>query len=458
MHWRQKIPDEKENLGLDGLSSHTVLYARDEAPQDGSGIFYRERLIAVHPGSTQEEASHLIHAYFNHLKELGADSGDKLFISVQVYDHEFEEQADRPAIAALTWRQWKPKKPKILFPLTGDEGVTFSMLPPPPAAVESVEKMKKTSANEAEPIDLKSEIKVETKPMIDENPIELVHEKESGPSREPIELTSEIEVATKPAAKEIARKKDRAFIEEKIRTGEIALDDKMIAAFERIQEIYEVRDHDRAAAFVLSLARDLIDCEAGSCMLISPGKYELYVSAAEGPIANSTRGKALSLTRGIVGFATRSSSVINVSDAYSDPRFDREIDEKSGFKTRTIVCAPIQYEGRTRGAIELINSSRKGGFIEKEADILSYLGGALAEYISISLPSREADFSDKEFFEHLRADAALKKEKEKYQSTARQAQKGTSPKQSAESEDSEHKKKTNKKHRARGKRKKKQHH
>jgi hypothetical protein len=179
------------------------------------------------------------------------------------------------------------------------------------------------------------------------------------------------------------------------------VEDMIVEAFERMQELFSLRDHDDVAKFALKVGREFIDCEAGSAMLITPGKYELYIAAAEGTAAGKISGKKLSLTKGIVGFATRAGAVVTVSDPENDPRFHAEFDALSGFETKNVVCAPIQYEGRTIGAIELLNSPRNAGFRQSEANVLSYIAGAVGEYIDTSLPSREADFSDKEFAEFL---------------------------------------------------------
>lgn len=197
------------------------------------------------------------------------------------------------------------------------------------------------------------------------------------------------------------------------------VEDKIVEAFERMQELFTLRDHDEVADFALRVSREFINCEAGSAMLITPGKYELYVAAAQGEVAGKIAGKRFSLTKGIVGFATRAGAVVTVSDPENDPRFHGEFDALSGFMTRNVVCAPIQYEGRTIGAIELLNSPRETGFRQSEANVLSYIAGAVGEYIDTSLPSREADFSDKEFAEFLPQKPTGKPASKKKTKTAR---------------------------------------
>jgi hypothetical protein len=177
----------------------------------------------------------------------------------------------------------------------------------------------------------------------------------------------------------------------------ISIDDKMIQAFERMQDIFDLRTHDQVADFGLSLAMDLIQSETGCCMLLTPGKYELYVAAAKGSKADSFSGHKIDINHGIVGFSTRMSAVVVVSEPENDPRFDKKYDAFAGYKTKNLLCAPVQFEGHTVGAILLLNSSNNAGFSQSDANTLSYLGGALAEYIEKSLPSREADFREREF-------------------------------------------------------------
>ncbi len=305
---------------------HTVFFLRDEAPEDGSGIYYRERLIAVDAAVSKETASDLALHYYEQLRSLKTQDDTKRFITVQVYDHAFEKRAARPAVAALTWREWRPDGPRIIYPLSGEEGVTFSK-----AAAEKGTDTEAASAEAATP------------------------------------------------------------------NGAYDVSDRMVTAFERMQEIYTVRDHDQAAAVVLTLARELIPSDIGSCMLMSPGKYELYVAATEGPAAEVLKEQPLSLQRGILGFTARNSVVAVVTDPKNDDRFDEDFDNLADYQINTLIVAPVQYEGQLVGILELFNSAKDGGFNTNDANILSYIGTSFAEYVCTSLPSREADFTNKEF-------------------------------------------------------------
>ncbi len=424
------------------LVPHEVFFQRDEVPDDGSSIFYRERLLEVNPSVTPEEAGRLAVAVFGRLRDLGHVPGTKLFVSVQVFDHRFVERSQRPAIAALTWKQWSQKKSKLQFPLSGQESFRVSRLP---ASMDVGPAEGAATEKDEQPLPLTSRAQPRVQPQPQPAPVAQPQPRaqpqpqpqpapvaQPQPRAQPQPQPQPAPVAqpqpqpeplplTRPSAKPVAEPeppapepREELFVEKREAEREPAreaaeekkhgspLQDSMIAeAFERMQEIYSIRDHDQVAEFALRLGREFIDCEAGSSMLITPGKYELYVAAAEGEVADQLRGKKLSLTKGIVGFATRAGAVMTVSDPANDPRFHEDFDQMSGFVTRNVVCAPIQHEGRTLGAIELVNSPRESGFLQSEANVLSYIAGAVGEYVEMSLPSREADFSDKEFAEFV---------------------------------------------------------
>jgi adenylate cyclase len=72
---------------------------------------------------------------------------------------------------------------------------------------------------------------------------------------------------------------------------------------------------------------------------------------------------------------------MNISDPYADPRFNREVDRKTGYRTHSILCTPIvNRDGEKLGVLQVLN--RKGGvFDERDEQRLR----AFASQISIAL-------------------------------------------------------------------------
>lgn len=61
---------------------------------------------------------------------------------------------------------------------------------------------------------------------------------------------------------------------------------------------------------------------------------------------------------GIAGMVAESKEMINIKDAYNDPRFNSEIDQKTGYKTNLMLSMPIcNYEGDVIGVAQIINKT-----------------------------------------------------------------------------------------------------
>ncbi|XP_066247730.1 cGMP-specific 3',5'-cyclic phosphodiesterase [Euwallacea similis] len=61
---------------------------------------------------------------------------------------------------------------------------------------------------------------------------------------------------------------------------------------------------------------------------------------------------------GIAGTVAKNKIMINIKDAYKDPRFNNEVDLRTGYKTNIILCMPIcNYEGDVIGVAQIINKT-----------------------------------------------------------------------------------------------------
>jgi hypothetical protein len=75
---------------------------------------------------------------------------------------------------------------------------------------------------------------------------------------------------------------------------------------------------------------------------------------------------------GIAGWVATNKKLINVRDAYQNEMFHKDVDRRTNFKTRTILCAPVLVDGTLCAVVQMLNkfndvscprelrSSRKG--------------------------------------------------------------------------------------------------
>jgi serine phosphatase RsbU (regulator of sigma subunit) len=93
--------------------------------------------------------------------------------------------------------------------------------------------------------------------------------------------------------------------------------------------------------------------ERSSLLLYDSGTDELYSKVAEGMQTYEIR---IPLSVGVAGATARTRMTINMPDAYRDPRFDRSVDLKTAFRTRSILSTPIIGENqRLIGVVQVLN-------------------------------------------------------------------------------------------------------
>ncbi|KAG8000022.1 cAMP and cAMP-inhibited cGMP 3' [Nibea albiflora] len=73
-----------------------------------------------------------------------------------------------------------------------------------------------------------------------------------------------------------------------------------------------------------------------------------------------------SIDKGIAGQVARTGEVLNIPDAYADPRFNREVDLKTGYTTRNILCMPIVSRGTVIGVVQMVNKLSGSAFTKTD--------------------------------------------------------------------------------------------
>ena len=120
-----------------------------------------------------------------------------------------------------------------------------------------------------------------------------------------------------------------------------------------------------------------LDAFGGALFLLDEAGETLRCHACAG-VAKIT-GLAMKSDAGIVGRCVQNNMGEIVRDAANDPDFYRHVDERTGFTTRSILCAPMSVKDERIGAIELIN--KRGGdgrFAHADLNLLRALSSSAA--------------------------------------------------------------------------------
>lgn len=122
------------------------------------------------------------------------------------------------------------------------------------------------------------------------------------------------------------------------------------------EEIKKVLDADRCTVFLLDRSSN----ELVSKIALGMGTQELRFPA----------------DKGLAGYVAQSGEIINIKDAYSDARFNQDIDRETGYKTKTILCMPIwNMKHEILGVFQVLNK-QNGTFSKEDEDVLIAIGSS----------------------------------------------------------------------------------
>src|SRR5215471_3450671 len=140
-------------------------------------------------------------------------------------------------------------------------------------------------------------------------------------------------------------------------------------------------DLDQLLELILDKITDALEADRATLYLLDEPNDELVSRISQGDDVRSIR---LKVGSGIAGHVARTGKPLHVRDAYKDPRFSPEWDMLMGYRTRSILAAPMKnHLGKTIGVVQVLNK-KEGEFTEDDADILAALSTQAAVSIDNS--------------------------------------------------------------------------
>ena len=150
------------------------------------------------------------------------------------------------------------------------------------------------------------------------------------------------------------------------------------------------RDLDRLLPLIVSTARKVVDADRCSLFLVDRERDELWSKVAQGV---GTKEIRIPMSKGIAGAVATSGQAVNIPEAYDDPRFNREVDKLTGYRTRSILCVPMlsQHE-EVVGVLQALNKlGDVPSFSPDDEDLLTALGGQAAAAVNNALLHQEIE-------------------------------------------------------------------
>ena len=101
--------------------------------------------------------------------------------------------------------------------------------------------------------------------------------------------------------------------------------------------------------------KETLGCDRCTFFLVDRDKHEVWSKAAIGLEIAEIR---LPTNRGVVGYVARTGRMLNLKDVYNDPRFDRSVDQRTGYRTKSMLTMAIKDgAGEVVGVLQALNKA-----------------------------------------------------------------------------------------------------
>ena len=125
---------------------------------------------------------------------------------------------------------------------------------------------------------------------------------------------------------------------------------------------------DNLLQSLMKKTTQVMNADRSTLFLIDFDTNEIWSKVAEGTGVSEIR---FPLGIGVAGYVIQTASTLNIQDAYRDSRFNSQIDARTGYVTRTILCAPLKDDnGKILGVLQVLNK-REGKFTEKDEILIN---------------------------------------------------------------------------------------
>jgi signal transduction histidine kinase/CheY-like chemotaxis protein len=128
-------------------------------------------------------------------------------------------------------------------------------------------------------------------------------------------------------------------------------------------------------------AAEVLEADRCSLFLHDPATDELWTTVALGMDGGVIRMPA---AIGLAGHCFQTGEVVNLTDAYRDPRFNRQVDAGTGYRTRSVLCGAVHNRAGDRlGVLQLINK-KDGAFTAEDQTFLRTFGNHASVFIEMA--------------------------------------------------------------------------
>ncbi len=137
---------------------------------------------------------------------------------------------------------------------------------------------------------------------------------------------------------------------------------------------------------LIEIITEALNADRSTLYLHDPETGELFARVAQGDVTNEIRFPS---HLGIAGSVFTKGESLIINDAYADPRFNQEVDRKTGYRTRNILCIPLRNKKKQIiGASQVLNKASGDFTVEDMAMLEAITSQAAAALENAQLHER----------------------------------------------------------------------
>jgi len=172
------------------------------------------------------------------------------------------------------------------------------------------------------------------------------------------------------------RRADRRATPRRKTERKVTAGSKLDLILDVTRRLMSITDLDALLRDMATTTTQLLDADRATIFIVDRERGEIWSRVALGTGAGEIRQP---IGVGIAGLVAATGDAVNINDAYDDPRFNPEPDQRTGYRTKSLLTFPMTGQnGRVIGVFQVVNKNGGGVFSADDEEALSSLGASAA--------------------------------------------------------------------------------
>ncbi|GAB4425667.1 MAG: hypothetical protein Kow0031_05270 [Anaerolineae bacterium] len=142
------------------------------------------------------------------------------------------------------------------------------------------------------------------------------------------------------------------------------------------RSVVQVLDLNQVLTRIVTEVTHMLNVEASSVLLLDEASGQLEFATSVHQDRRLNIPIRLNRDQGVAGWVMTHGQAIFLNNVAGDPRWYGEVE--TGFTTRSLLCVPLQMNGRTVGVLEALNKRPPGQFTHSDITLLSAFAASAA--------------------------------------------------------------------------------